>query len=160
MMYAYKTCLWKLNICIGGNSTLSLRSTMFIILGQYNYDDLRRVNRYLAPLYVMSYVALVGYGLINLFLAIMTQSYDRLRQMYFDDYVQSEKDKLKEHLKSVGTIDGGGGNSGHGGHGGHRGGGKKESGPHMSLTPWQALISLIPLLKDVKKSVHNVSSGY
>ncbi len=77
---------------------------MFIILGQYNYDDLRRVNRYLAPLYVMSYVALVGYGLINLFLAIMTQSYDRLRQMYFDDYVQSEKDKLKEHLKFIITI--------------------------------------------------------
>ena len=96
-MYAYKTCLWKLNICIGGNSTLSLRSTMFIILGQCNYDDLRRVNRYLAPLYVMSYVALVGYGLINLFLhvAIMTQSYDRLRQMYFDDYVLERKRQIK-----------------------------------------------------------------
>ena len=46
--------------------------------------------------FASSYVALVGYGLVNLFLAIMTQSYDRLRQMYFDDYVQSEVSEVRE----------------------------------------------------------------
>ena len=41
---------------------LSLRSMLFIILGQYRYSDLKRVNQYLAPMFVISYVALVGYG--------------------------------------------------------------------------------------------------
>ena len=41
---------------------LSLRSMLFIILGQYRYSDLQRVNQYLAPVFVISYVTLVGYG--------------------------------------------------------------------------------------------------
>ena len=100
--------------------------------------------KHLAPIFVMSYVALVGYGLVNLFLAIMTQSYDRLRQMYFDDYVQNEAEKKKMHEKSVGTSLNDTKSK------------KKKNDNHMSMTAWQAATSLVPLFKDVKTKLKKI----
>ena len=129
---------------------------LFIILGQYRYNDFQRVNRYLAPIFIISYVTLVGYGLVNLFLAIMTQSFDRLRQLYFDEYVGSEIKKKIQHEKTVGSdrqsVEQNNRNR-------NETGNSMNDQNHLAMTPWQALTSLVPLLKDVKSKVQGWYRG-
>ena len=93
---------------------------------------------------------------MNIFLAIMTQSYDRLRSMYFDDYESLERQRRESHAKGTGqpmdTI-----GKEHGGRGGRtrlvaqRG--------HMALTPWEALVRLIPICKDIKRQADEWYTG-
>ena len=120
---------------------------------------MQKVNRYLAPLFIVSYVSLVGYGLVNIFLAIMTQSYDRLRSMYFDDYEKLERQRREEHAKGTGQpMD----TMGNGGRGRRREGGKRDRTAHrghMALTPWEAIVRLVPICKDVKRQAEEWYSG-
>ena len=131
---------------------------LFIILGQYDYNDMQKVNRYLAPLFVVSYISLVGYGLVNIFLAIMTQSYDRLRSMYFDDYESLERQRRQEHAKGTGQPMETMGKK----YRGQRGGGGRHRAAqrgHMALTPWEAIVRLVPICKNIKRQADEWYSG-
>ena len=100
---------------------LSFRTLLLALLGELNYNKLQDVNRYLAPLFVISYLAIMGMGLLNIFLAILTHSYNRLRMLYFDTSGISGVEKRPS------SADGA-----------------------LVVTPWQALVALMPVCLDIR----------
>ena len=51
--------------------SLSIRSCFFIALGEMDYEALRNVNPYWAPVFCISFVIIIPFMLINVFLAII-----------------------------------------------------------------------------------------
>lgn len=82
--------------------------TLFrIILGDFNFHALERANYILGPLYFISYVILVFFILLNMFLAIINDTYSEvkadmaLQESDFEiaDYIKKGYDKVLRKLK-------------------------------------------------------------
>ncbi|XP_053730690.1 polycystic kidney disease 2-like 1 protein [Synchiropus splendidus] len=60
-----------------------------IILGDFDYDAIDRANRVLGPIYFVSYVFVVFFILLNMFLAIINDTYSEVKEE-----LSSQKDEL------------------------------------------------------------------
>ncbi|KNC48686.1 polycystin 2 [Thecamonas trahens ATCC 50062] len=58
----------------------SMESLVLSILGEFDYSQIERSNRYLAPLFFFSYMLLVFFVLLNVFIAIISSSFDSVRE--------------------------------------------------------------------------------
>nr|XP_019944360.1 PREDICTED: polycystic kidney disease 2-like 1 protein [Paralichthys olivaceus] len=61
-----------------------------IILGDFNYDAIDRANRVLGPIYFVTYVFFVFFVLLNMFLAIINDTYSEVKEE-----LSSQKDQLQ-----------------------------------------------------------------
>ncbi|MEQ2236306.1 Polycystic kidney disease 2-like 1 protein [Ilyodon furcidens] len=61
-----------------------------IILGDFDYDAIDRANRVLGPIYFVSYVFFVFFVLLNMFLAIINDTYSEVKEE-----LASQKDELQ-----------------------------------------------------------------
>nr|XP_046257929.1 polycystic kidney disease 2-like 1 protein [Scatophagus argus] len=61
-----------------------------IILGDFNYDAIDRANRILGPIYFVTYVFFVFFVLLNMFLAIINDTYTEVKEE-----LSSQKDELQ-----------------------------------------------------------------
>nr|CAH7743777.1 unnamed protein product [Callosobruchus chinensis] len=58
---------------------LAMFTLLRTILGDFNYDELERADRVLAPIYFLSYIFLVFFVLMNMFLAIINDTYNDVK---------------------------------------------------------------------------------
>ncbi|XP_070697713.1 polycystin-2-like protein 1 [Pempheris klunzingeri] len=61
-----------------------------IILGDFDYDAIDRANRVLGPIYFVTYVFFVFFVLLNMFLAIINDTYSEVKEE-----ISSQKDELQ-----------------------------------------------------------------
>ncbi|XP_056147434.1 polycystic kidney disease 2-like 1 protein [Lampris incognitus] len=61
-----------------------------IILGDFDYDAIERANRVLGPIYFVTYVFFVFFVLLNMFLAIINDTYSEVKEE-----LSSQKDELQ-----------------------------------------------------------------
>ncbi|KAM4590857.1 polycystin-2-like protein 1 isoform 1-T1 [Odontesthes bonariensis] len=61
-----------------------------IILGDFDYDTIDRANRVLGPIYFVTYVFFVFFVLLNMFLAIINDTYSEVKEE-----LSSQKDELQ-----------------------------------------------------------------
>ncbi|XP_031434608.1 polycystic kidney disease 2-like 1 protein isoform X1 [Clupea harengus] len=61
-----------------------------IILGDFDYDGIERANRVLGPIYFFTYVFFVFFVLLNMFLAIINDTYSEVKEE-----LASQKDELQ-----------------------------------------------------------------
>ncbi|CAL9688200.1 unnamed protein product [Knipowitschia caucasica] len=61
-----------------------------IILGDFDYDAIDRANRVLGPIYFLTYVFFVFFVLLNMFLAIINDTYSEVKEE-----LSSQKDELQ-----------------------------------------------------------------
>uniref|UniRef100_A0AAY5ENT2 Polycystic kidney disease 2-like 1 n=1 Tax=Electrophorus electricus TaxID=8005 RepID=A0AAY5ENT2_ELEEL len=61
-----------------------------IILGDFDYDGIERANRILGPIYFFTYVFFVFFVLLNMFLAIINDTYSEVKEE-----LASQKDELQ-----------------------------------------------------------------
>jgi len=95
--------------------TESIYTLFRIILGDFNFHDLEKAHRQLGPIYFITYVFLVFFVLINMFLAIINDTYSEvkadiaLQESEFElaDYIKRGYDKVlkKLHLKKEHITD-------------------------------------------------------
>ena len=106
--------------------SLSLRSCFFIALGEMDYEGLRNVNPYWAPIFCVTFVIVVSFVLINVFLATTAYVYDELLTVHFQKYKEEERANTKRS--------------------------KWEQDDSMfSVTAWDLMLTMLPILKDVQK---------
>jgi len=87
--------------------TVTLFTLLRLILGDFDFDSLDRANRLLGPIYFMSYVFFVFFVLLNMFLAIINDTYGEVKadlasqenEFELGDYVRKGFTKL---LRKVG----------------------------------------------------------
>ena len=90
--------------------------TLFrLILGDFNYDELEATNRVLAPIYFLTYVFFVFFVLLNMFIAIINDTYSEIKEelhgtksdIEIGYYLQKGCDKVldKMNLKQAQIID-------------------------------------------------------
>lgn len=63
------------------NTFPAAAATLFqILLGNFDYDSMRSVNRILTPIFFLSYVAIVLFVLMNMFISILNDSYSKANE--------------------------------------------------------------------------------
>ena len=71
--------------------------TLFrIILGDFNFNDIQSANRYLGPLFFITFVFFVFFVLINMFLAIINDTYAEVKS---DLTIQQDKYQISDYFK-------------------------------------------------------------
>ncbi|CAH2002303.1 unnamed protein product [Acanthoscelides obtectus] len=88
---------------------LAMFTLLRTILGDFNYDELERADRVLAPIYFLSYIFLVFFVLLNMFLAIINDTYNDVKteisiapdELQMTEYL---RDKLHKVLQKVGVM--------------------------------------------------------
>ena len=90
------------------NSELIIYSfTLFrVILGDFDYGAMENANRYLGPIYFVTYVFIVLFVLLNMFLAIITDTYTEVKEelaekeddFNMSDYFKKGYDKMMSNL--------------------------------------------------------------
>jgi len=82
---------------------LSINSfTLFrIILGDFNFQALQQANRILGPTYFILYVFFVFFILLNMFLAIINDTYSEVKA---DLSTQKNEFEVSDYLKLVRSI--------------------------------------------------------
>ena len=58
----------------------SMETLVLSILGSFDYSEIEQSNRYLAPMFFFSYMLLVFFVLLNMFIAIINNAYDSVRE--------------------------------------------------------------------------------
>ncbi|KAJ6236324.1 polycystin family member [Anaeramoeba flamelloides] len=80
--------------------TASLITSFRMALGEVEYDELKQVNRILGPLYFLFFTFFVIYTLLNMFLAILNDAYEK-------EHKQTSKDQInKAFMKQFGKFKG------------------------------------------------------
>ena len=105
--------------------SLSLRSCLFIALGEMDYEGLKDVNPYWAPVFCISFVIIVSFVLINVFLATTAYVYDELLTVHFERYKEEEMANTKRSRW-------------------------EQDDSMFSVTLWDLLLTVLPILKDVE----------
>lgn len=85
----------------------SLFTLFRIILGDFDFHALERANRVLGPTYFISYVVLVFFVLLNMFLAIINDTYSEVKadmalqesDFEISDYIKKGYDKVLRKLR-------------------------------------------------------------
>ena len=91
-----------------------------------DYEALRNVNSYWAPIFCLTFVIVVSFVLINVFLATTAYVYDELLSVHFQKYKEEEHANTKRS--------------------------KWEQDDSMfSVTSWDLLLTILPIMKDVQK---------
>jgi polycystin 2 len=76
--------------------------TLFrIILGDFNFHELEEANRILGPAYFMLYVFFVFFVLLNMFLAIINDTYSEVKA---DISQQKSEFEMGDYFKKVRTA--------------------------------------------------------
>ncbi len=92
MFYGSSGCL--LTDCVH-----SCRFTLFrIILGDFNFHELEAANRILGPMYFILYVFFVFFVLLNMFLAIINDTYSEVKA---DIASQKNEFEMTDYFKKV-----------------------------------------------------------
>ena len=82
---------------------LVLRFTLFrIILGDFNFHELEEANRILGPTYFVLYVFFVFFVLLNMFLAIINDTYSEVKA---DIAGQKNEFEMGDYFKQVRSRD-------------------------------------------------------
>ena len=89
--------LFGANLDIYASPLVAMSTTFQILLGFVTYGDLERVNRFWAPIYFVSYIVLVFFIMVNMFLAILNDSYAKVNEEMKDerDMVQKIADRMQ-----------------------------------------------------------------
>jgi len=72
-------------LCFGANlfeyrnMTSSFLALIRALLGDFSFEDLRRTNRFLGPILFVVFVVLAVFVLLNMFIAIISESYDETK---------------------------------------------------------------------------------
>ena len=75
------------------------RFTLFrIILGDFNFHELEAANRILGPMYFILYVFFVFFVLLNMFLAIINDTYSEVKA---DIASQKNEFEMTDYFKKV-----------------------------------------------------------
>lgn len=95
---------------IFGFSTLALSGqTLFsAMLGDFNYEEMRRTNRVLAPILFFTFSFIIVMILLNIFIAIIVESYTELRKSvdsYQDDSILQDIRKMVRMAKRCVGLD-------------------------------------------------------
>ena len=78
---------------------LFIRFTLFrIILGDFNFHELEEANRILGPIYFILYVFFVFFVLLNMFLAIINDTYSEVKA---DIATQKNEFEMTDYFKRV-----------------------------------------------------------
>ena len=74
--------IWnKVDIAFVNREIIIYRYTLFrVILGDFNYSEMQDANRYLGPIYFVTYVFIVLFVLLNMFLAIINDTYAEVKE--------------------------------------------------------------------------------
>ena len=76
--------------------------TLFrIILGDFNFQALQQANRILGPAYFILYVFFVFFILLNMFLAIINDTYSEVKA---DISTQKSEFEMADYLKQVPVV--------------------------------------------------------
>jgi len=76
--------------------------TLFrIILGDFNFQALQQANRVLGPAYFILYVFFVFFILLNMFLAIINDTYSEVKA---DISTQKSEFEMSDYLKQVRRV--------------------------------------------------------
>lgn len=88
-------------------SVCFFRFTLFrVILGDFDFVSLQQASKYLGPIYFISYVFFVFFVLLNMFLAIINDTYSEVKEdlansksdVEFGDFFKRGYDKMLEKL--------------------------------------------------------------
>ena len=83
--------------------TLYCRFTLFrIVLGDFNFQDLEKANRVLGPIYFIMYVFFVFFVLLNMFLAIINDTYTEVKS---DIGMKDGEFNMTDYFKQVNMND-------------------------------------------------------
>jgi len=78
------------------NIALAMSSNFRTILGQFDFDELKRANRILDPLLFFSFNIVVLFLLVNMFLAVIMRVYDAVSENSEED-----PDDLSTHMRKL-----------------------------------------------------------
>ncbi|VEN47220.1 unnamed protein product [Callosobruchus maculatus] len=92
---------------------LAMFTLLRTILGDFNYDELERADRVLAPIYFLSYIFLVFFVLMNMFLAIINDTYNDVKteiaiapdEMQMTEFLRNNLYKLLRKIGVKKNID-------------------------------------------------------
>eukprot|EP00696_Hemimastix_kukwesjijk_P016852 gnl/Hemi2/5365_TR1856_c0_g1_i1.p2 gnl/Hemi2/5365_TR1856_c0_g1~~gnl/Hemi2/5365_TR1856_c0_g1_i1.p2 ORF type:complete len:333 (+),score=68.58 gnl/Hemi2/5365_TR1856_c0_g1_i1:1379-2377(+) len=78
--------------------TTSVSSSFQLLLGTFDYESIYQINRVLAPVYFFLYILLVYLILVNVFLAIVAEAYNRVTEEGFAELSDSKETNLFDGL--------------------------------------------------------------
>ena len=114
--------------------SLSVRSCFFIALGEMDYEALRAVNPYWAPVFCIGFVIIIPFMLINVFLAMTAYVYDVLLTVHFSKYKEEELANTKRN--------------------------KWEQDESMfSVTLWDLLLTIFPIMQDIVQAFEGTKNS-
>ncbi len=86
-------------ICYSWVSICSPRFTLFrIVLGDFDFHELEEANRVLGPIYFILYVFFVFFVLLNMFLAIINDTYSAVKEELGN---QKSEFEMADYFKKV-----------------------------------------------------------
>ena len=62
------------------NLTSSVSTLMRMILGEWDYRELSETNPYITPIFFMAYIFIVVFVILNMFIAVICEYYERIRE--------------------------------------------------------------------------------
>ena len=104
--------------------TLSIRTCVFLLLGQLDYEGLQSVNGFWAPVFSISYFLVMNFTCINLLLATTAYIYEELRLVYYKSYEKVENENRRRHPSAVDET-------------------------LYSVTLWDLVLTMAPIVKDL-----------
>jgi hypothetical protein len=114
--------------------TLSVRTCFFILLGRMDYEAIQSVNEYWAPVFCISYIIVMSFVCVNVFLATTAYIYEELRMLHYKSYEKVENENRKRHPSAVDPT-------------------------KYSVTFWDLLLTVAPIIKDLKNLVRKPKEG-
>lgn len=77
------------------------------MLGDFNFPAIQKTNRYLGPAFFLAFMILVYYIMANMFIAIISNAYDKVREDVKTDIgiFKSLKNVFRRGRKKVKAID-------------------------------------------------------
>ena len=104
--------------------TLSVRTCVFLLLGNLDYEGLQSVNEFWAPVFSISFFLVMNFTCINLLLATTAYIYEELRLIYYKPYEKVENENRQRHPSAVDET-------------------------LYSVTLWDILLTMAPIVKDL-----------
>ena len=78
--------------------TLAFRTCLFMLVGDLKYSELQDISPVWAPVFTISFVFLMSFICINVFLATMAYVYEKLRKVHFVKYDETERENRSKFI--------------------------------------------------------------
>jgi polycystin 2 len=88
------------------NFTTSMMSLFRALLGEFEYEEMQQTDRLVGPLLFITFMLLVLFVLVNMFIAILSEAYEKAKIEVFGDSFASRDERWKDAVTFIEYIGG------------------------------------------------------